>query len=286
MRGTYFTCFLALLSIGSNAQQDFNESAGPEVAYEINNSPAREKFTKYSLPQNGVLSEVFNTKPLYVVGVRNGKMHGTWQSWYQNGLPCDSGRMVKGLPDGEWKHWDNEGRLIAVRHYSADKYQRVRNELVRHHPRKISFPMTQLYQQSRREALRRMHVSYSFAAAAVKHPAASLQEWVYTNITPGNAYKPVFDHSLHHGLYMNIYASGHARDSGFYRDGLRQGLWLHRDSTNGTTLTGSYVNGAKVKEWKLYDMHGRLKEILFYNAKGHLKWRKQARKAARIQFDS
>jgi antitoxin component YwqK of YwqJK toxin-antitoxin module len=284
MRETSLACFFALFSTAAFSQQDYNESAGPEVAYEINtSSPFSEKLNRFSLPKNGTVSQALNNKPLYTVALRNGKMHGTWQSWYQNGLPCDSGRMVRGLPDGEWKHWDSEGRLVAVRHYSADKYQRVKHEMVRPHPKRVAFPLTTLYQRSKREALRYMHVSYSFAAAATRHPGSSLHEWVSTNITSGNAYKPVFDHSLHHGLYLNLYSDGHARDSGYYHDGLRHGLWIHRDSLTNTTLRGSYAKGVKVREWKVYDSNGRLQQILFYNGKGQVKWRKKFQRSTTLE---
>src|SRR5262245_27522270 len=73
-------------------------------------------------PSNGSLQHQLNNKPLFSTATRNHKLHGDWQSWYQNGLLCDSGRFVNGLPDGLWKYWNKKGELIAIRTYSADKY--------------------------------------------------------------------------------------------------------------------------------------------------------------------
>jgi antitoxin component YwqK of YwqJK toxin-antitoxin module len=68
------------------------------------------------------------------------------------------------------------------------------------------------------------------------------------------------------------------KDSGYYQNGLKQGLWLHRDTAKKIIYKGSYINGTKVKEWKFYDLSGKLQEILFYTQKGELKWRKRFQK--------
>jgi antitoxin component YwqK of YwqJK toxin-antitoxin module len=276
MRKTYIACFFAFIFSGSFAQrQDYTGVEAPAVEYD-NNSPAfSQRSVNYSLPRYGSVNEILNDKSLYSASANNRRLHGNWQSWYQNGSLCDSGKLVKGLPDGVWKYWDAEGNLIAIRQYSADKYHRIKNEMSRYHPKRVAFPLTSLYQQNRRAALQHMKASYSFAAAADKKPDQSLPELVKENITPGNAYKPVFDHVLHHGVFVNYFAHGLAKDSGGYKDGLRQGLWVHRDTAEKITLMGSYANGVRIKEWKAYNDDGRLKEILFYNSKGQLKWRKR-----------
>jgi antitoxin component YwqK of YwqJK toxin-antitoxin module len=275
MRKTYIACLFIFIFSGSFAQrQDYTEVGGPEVGYD-NNPSFLQRSANYSLPRYGTVNELLNNKRLYSAAVRNGRLNGEWKSWYQNGALCDSGKLVKGLPDGIWKYWDADGNLIAIRNYSADKYQRIKNEMIRYHPKKAAFPLTTLYQRNRQAALRYMKASYSFAAAIDKKGDQSLPELVAKNITPGNAYKPVFDHALHHGVFINFFVNGIAKDSGSYRDGLRQGLWVHRDTADRITLTGTYANGVRIKEWKVYNEKGKLQEVLFYNSKGQLKWRKR-----------
>ncbi|HET9433792.1 MAG TPA: hypothetical protein VFO37_08560, partial [Chitinophagaceae bacterium] len=200
-----------------------------------------------------------------------------WQSWYENGFRCDSGTFVKGLPDGEWKHWDINGRLVALRTYSADKFHRINNELVRYNPRRIAFPLTALYHRNKRAALRYLRASYSFAGAARTKQGLTLQELITANVTPGNEYQPVFDQSLHHGLYINYFTTGIAKDSGFYQNGLRNGVWIHRDVSSGNTERGSYEHGIRVKGWRTYDKNGQLLSIVQYNSKGEPGWRKSFR---------
>lgn len=219
------------------------------------------------------VEEQLNNKPLYRSGSKNGKLNGAWQSWYQNGRLCDSGTLVKGLPDGVWKHWDKEGRLLAVRTYHADKYHRIRHEIMRYHPRRVTYPLVVLYRKDEAAAKKYLHASYSFAKTPWKEDSHSITRLVTNNITTGNSYRPVFDHSLHHGLYKNFFSNGALKDSGYYQDGLKQGPWVHR-TEKGMVSKGMYSQGKKVKEWKVYDADGRLKEIDFYTSSGKMKWKK------------
>jgi len=228
----------------------------------------------YWLPKRGAINEQLNDKPLFAANVKNGKLHGSWQSWYQNGMHCDSGSLVKGLPDGVWKHWDASGRLIALRTYSADKYHRISNEMIRYHPKRISFPLAVLYQKNKQAAMKYLDVAYSFDNTGRKEASWSLSKLITKNITHGNTYRPVFDHMLHHGLFMNFFPDGIVKDSGYYKNGLRHGMWVHRGSEKAIICHGSYVNGKKVKEWKVYNASGKLQELIFYT-RGELKWRKR-----------
>jgi antitoxin component YwqK of YwqJK toxin-antitoxin module len=237
--------------------------------------PSPEIHTYSSLPANGLVTVQLNNRPLFSTQMKSNKLHGNWQSWYQTGISCDSGTLVKGLPHGVWKHWDASGRLKSLRTYNADKYQRISNDMTRFHPKRISFPLVVLYQKNKQAALKHLSVAYSFENTGRKEPRLSLHDLVARNITGQRSYRPVFDHALHHGLFMNFFAGGIAKDSGIYKNGLRQGMWLHRDSTKQLTYKGAYANGLKIKEWKTYDADGKLREFVFYSSRGKVKWRKQ-----------
>ena len=268
---------VVFLSSFSNAQYLENNS----VAYEETNT-TENNFTAatlqptafFSLPKEGNINEQLNGKSLFAGSVKSRKLNGSWQSWYENGMMCDSGTFVKGLPDGEWKHWDVNGRLMALRTFSADKFNRINNELIRYNPRRTSFPLTALYHKNKRAALKYLRASYSFAGAAKNKDGLSLPQLIAANITPGNSYQPAFDHGLHHGLYINYFTDGMAKDSGYYNNGLRQGLWIHREAPEGSIQRGSYENGVKVKGWRTYDVSGKLLSMIFYTNKGQVSWRK------------
>jgi antitoxin component YwqK of YwqJK toxin-antitoxin module len=70
---------------------------------------------------------------------------------------------------------------------------------------------------------------------------------------------------------MNFYPDGRVKDSGYYRNGLRQGIWVHRDIEKATRQKGTYHNGIKVKEWRTYAESGKLLELVVYGLKGGIK---------------
>ncbi len=74
---------------------------------------------------------------------------------------------------------------------------------------------------------------------------------------------------------MNYYSNGHVKDSGYYKEGLREGLWIHYTAPGGSYWKGFYHNGSQQKEWKLYNEKGKLLLIVFYNQNGEEIWRKE-----------
>jgi antitoxin component YwqK of YwqJK toxin-antitoxin module len=264
MKNFILLAVLVIVTTRSQAQQLDNAvvSSGESTLY------AEKQEERFSFDKDGIISESLNERKLYSGHVKKKKLHGNWESWYQNGQLCDSGQLALGLPEGEWKHWDEEGRLVAVRNYSSDKYNRVKMELTRYNPRHTAYPLTVMYHKNRASASRYLHSSYSFPHSIRRIDDQSLQQWVASNITPGSTYNPVFDQSLHHGLYMNFFTNGLAKDSGYYQNGLRQGVWVHRDAPEGLVRMGTYKNGVKVKEWRVYMPTGKILGIIFYNNKG------------------
>lgn len=231
------------------------------------------KGISFSLPSSGVLHEFYEGSRLFSASSKRSKLNGSWQSWYSAGHLCDSGRLVNNLPDGEWKYWDKQGRLAAVRNYHAEKFLRVNEEIERYHPKRSFYSIAALSRQNKHAALHYLSSAYSFAVAQPKTQFTSLRELVRSNTSEAGQYQPVFENCLHDGLYMNFFANGQAKDSGYYKDGLRYGKWMHRDAAGGSWWEGAYQDGTRVKEWKLYNSHGKLKEIAIYQ-KGEISWRK------------
>lgn len=266
MKTNIFIAILAFLSFRAQSQQLDNAVSATEENIVV---PATDKpEERFSFDKDGMINEKLNERKLYSGNVRKKKLHGNWESWYQNGQLCDSGKLDSGLPDGVWKHWDENGQLIALRTYSADKYNRVKHELTRYNSRHTAYPLTVMYHENRTAAAKYLHSSYSFPHSIRRIDDQSLQKWVAANISHGNAYHPVFDQSLHHGLFINYFPNGVAKDSGYYQNGLRQGVWLHRRYADGLYYTGAYKNGNRIKEWRAYMPSGKIMGIIFYNDKG------------------
>jgi antitoxin component YwqK of YwqJK toxin-antitoxin module len=213
---------------------------------------------------------------LYSGTIKKHRLNGSWKSWYDNQNLCDSGTFVKGIPDGEWKHWNANGELLAIRHYNADKLLRVKNEMRRSHSKNVLYPLVKLFNKNSRRAKQYMEAGYSFSFAT-RPIQLSLEQAVENNITPGNIYRPLFDECLHHGLYMNFFNNGNVKDSGYYKNGLRDGIWVHRDAADNSYVLGVYKNGVKQNDWKQYSANDKLLTIIFYNRKGEVDWKKRIR---------
>jgi len=228
----------------------------------------------YTLTDQRAIEQAANDR-LYSANVKGGKLHGNWQSWYANGQPCDSGTLVKNLPDGEWKHWNEQGQLIAIRHYNAIKFHQVLEEILRYNPKRNFYYLSSLYQKNKQAALHHLNVSYSFPGNNVAINYSTLKELVSSNISGQYHYKPVFEQCIQDGLYMNYFADGSVKDSGYYKNGLRYGKWIHRDLAGSNWQQGAYNNGDRIKEWKVYNNDNRLLELIFYNNNGLVNWRKK-----------
>ncbi|OSZ77528.1 hypothetical protein CAP36_14200 [Chitinophagaceae bacterium IBVUCB2] len=230
------------------------------------------------LPADGAVSAQLQQQLLFSGHVKKQKLHGAWESFYPGNKKLDSGYLRNGVPDGEWKRWDSSGHLLAIRQYDAGKLQQVKEEMRLAHPKKYFYTLSALYKTDRLQALYAISAAYSFSFNQQKRSMQSLLQMVENNSNTANSYIPVFNECLHHGLYMNFFAGGIARDSGYYKNGLRDGVWLHRNSAAGYYFIGSYKNGSPVKEWKQYDEDGRLYAIIFYNKEGREEWTKKIRR--------
>lgn len=226
----------------------------------------------FNLAAEGQLSDKTESGSFYTASVKKGKLHGLWQSNYANGQLLDKGQLVKGIPNGEWKVWNAAGELVAIRNYDADLFWRVKREVELNHPKQYSYALTARYKKQGRDAVKYMQAGYSFIQQRPLR-TKDISQLVELNSSDPEHYHPVFNDCLHHGLYMNFNDNGTTLDSGYYKAGLREGVWVHR--TNDGLWKGAYKNGTRYNEWKLYDTNGKLHLIIFYNRNGKEEGRKK-----------
>jgi antitoxin component YwqK of YwqJK toxin-antitoxin module len=141
------------------------------------------------------------------------------------------------------------------------------------HPKLSRFIITERVKKEGRHVLFVLRSSYSYNNNSYKVPS-SILELVQSNSFHPSAYHPPFIQSLHHGLYMNYFENGIVKDSGHYKEGLREGLWVQRNNSSGGKWMGMYKHGNRQKEWKYYNTAERLQLIVFFNKKGEEVWRK------------
>jgi hypothetical protein len=232
------------------------------------------KGAKYHLPKKAPVTGLYKENTIYQGNTKGHQLTDRWQSWYPTGQLLDSGTLIKGVPHGIWKTWDVNGNLLSMRTYDADKFRRIKNEMLRYNPRMATYPLLRIYQRDRHRALYYLQAGYSYSFTGHRGYELSLQHAVEENIRPGNIYHPVFDDCLHHGLYINYFPAGIAKDSGYYRNGLKEGLWVHRNADRSLS-TGAYKNGNRIGDWKVYSPEGRIRRIILYNKNGEEEWSRE-----------
>ncbi|MBS4065482.1 MAG: hypothetical protein KGZ74_13025 [Chitinophagaceae bacterium] len=226
----------------------------------------------FELPAKTELNEADGSISLHT-SVKNHSLHGSWKSYYNAEQLMDMGTLVKGMPDGLWQSWYPNGQLKSVRNYSADLLVRIQQDVSLNHPKLSKFVITQRYKQEGNNVLYVLRSAYSYNRGNYALPHQPM-ELVKQNASDPFNYHPPFNQSLHHGMYMNYFENGVVKDSGYYKEGLREGLWVHRADVRSGTWKGMYKHGIRQKEWKYYNTTGKLLLIVFFNNKGEEEWRK------------
>ncbi len=218
---------------------------------------------------------------LFLGSVRGHRLHGTWKSWYQGAWYLDSGRLEHSIPDGVWKSWYPNGQLRSIRTYDAFKLGMIKNELRRRHAKNTMYVITDLAKNDPAAAYRLLTPAYSFNNAGPEQHApviTSLKDRADYNATGNHsAYLPPFSECLHHGLYMNFYPDGATKDSGYYKNGVRDGIWEEWIDDGAIRSSGVYKRGVRRNEWRYFSRDGKLLYLLLYNQQGKVKDRIQLR---------
>jgi antitoxin component YwqK of YwqJK toxin-antitoxin module len=215
----------------------------PSAISETNDAPTGKPAFKEELIPSG--SDI-----RYKVSYKKHKKHGSYQSWYNATQIRDAGMFRLGIPDGEWKGWYPDGRLRFIRHYSAEKFGYVKEEIKRP-PKQVFTPL---------------------AAAAKKDPTifslatSSGKSFEDLNIF----YFPPFEQCLHHGLYMNFYPDGSVKDSGYYKNGFREGHWEEWLNKGMIRSSGAYRHGTKSGTWSYFNSEGKLVSLASFSKNGVL----------------
>ncbi len=232
--------------------------------------------------KNGVLvgiNEFGDT--LYVANLSKSQLSGSWRSWYPTRLPCDSGRLVKNIPDGEWKGWYSNGQLKFVYHFNARKLAALKDELRRQPKTKFYYIANkppeiaaEYYNAERIFGHKSTTPRSIFLSRQINHKThqvAKLKTLVEYNTAEkdDDCYLPPFTEALLHGNYTEYYENGKVRKAGIYINGLREGMWEEYTEA-GTKAVGTYHHGYPKGEWRYYNEHGKLVKWKRFDSKGRL----------------
>ena len=247
--------------IFSNAQLSLSDTISDQRAF---NSPPNKEQLNGSYPNGNKKYEGYKLKE---------KLHGQWISWWSNGKKLDSGLLVKGMPDGTWIIRYMDGTPRFIRTYSFDKWQQLQNEKTSYHPKRVSTPLTELYHKNKTQAEKYTKAGYTFCAIRNCNRYKEIFQQTIDQNSLQEHYHPIFQNGLLHGVFANYFPDGSIKDTGNYKNGLPEGLWIKWTDDKQYYWEGFYHHGLKNKEWKLYAANGKLVRIVSYR-EGKYLWRK------------
>ena len=221
-----------------------------------------------SLTNNSIVILKSNTDTLVKAEYKRKVLHGRWMSWHRPGRLYDSGYLDKGIPDGEWKIYYQDGNLRFVRNYDAFLLRKIKNDILRE-SRYSFYEIAAMFRKNPADAIKHFNAANSFNIhASPNSHFLSLIERVKHNTSGSQTYYPPFIESLQHGLCISYFPDGTIQDSGYYKYGLKEGIWQEWQENGQIKMAGYYHNGYKEGIWKYYNNTGKLIALQEYKAKG------------------
>jgi hypothetical protein len=138
--------------------------------------------------------------------------------------------------------------LHSLRQYDAQKMQMIEIAIRQRNPKLAFHPISQ---------------------EAIKHP-----EKLQRLLSPGAAltgagknastYEFPFAACFHHGFFANYFENGTMQQSGYYKDGQKDGLWMQWNYNGNMVASGYYLHGVLHGAKKDFDAAGHLQKMTEY----------------------
>lgn len=213
-------------------------------------------------------------------------LEGSWISYYDNGLICDSGMLTKSIPDGRWVSYYEDGMVRTVAEFNAKKMLQTREEMRRmYRPipgssfgglgpdaiRSSIYPLRGQQAYLRAQYLQ-MQESIQPTDIVGKSAGLSLKKKIDQNTLHfSQRYMPPFDECLVHGQYKSFFPDGKLKDSGYFNNGLKSGVWQESSDDRKISSRGFYKKGTKRGDWRFYSPEGKFLYLRKYTWQGRVK---------------
>lgn len=191
----------------------------------------------------------------------NGKKHGIWKYFYEDGTVRMEGNYKHGAEHGYFKEYDRGGNLLSTSKYAEGVKQEDVAELARLEVRKDYYPgggirISATYnKEGKPEGVRREYA-----------PDGSIERsYIFRNgILIGEGV--VTEKGERDGSWKEYYDNGSLRAEGNYDKDLREGPWKFYHLNGKVEQEGTYVKGKPEGEWRWYYPGGEpLREETYYN---------------------
>lgn len=208
----------------------------------------------------GTITEMVTYKKGYITARErinrrdsDGKPHGMWKWFYDNGSLKSEGSFKNGLKNGIFKYFDQAGNLTAIEKYVDDIRQDSAEEVARLELKRDYYPSGKVkveatYKKGVPEGIRR---EFDEDGNVIESFTFSKGVMVAKGI--------ISNEGLNEGSWKELYPNGMTKSEGIYHHGKRRGEWLFYYPDGALEQKGTYnEKGLPHGEWTWFYKGGNI----------------------------
>jgi len=188
-----------------------------------------------------------------------GRNSGVWKWWNdEKGYLEREGFYSKGLKNGYFKTYDNEGNLISVEKYVDDVLQENAIETT---PLRVKRSLHSNGQIKTLGGFRNgvpdgVHRTYDSTGSVISGAVYTMGILAAEGVTDPSGKKQ--------GDWKTYYSNGQVKSEGRYVDNLKDGIWKYYHQNGVIEQTGRYIRGLQEGEWRWYYDSEALRLSVYY----------------------
>jgi antitoxin component YwqK of YwqJK toxin-antitoxin module len=192
----------------------------------------------------------------------NGYKQGFWQQKYYNGKIKYEGFFRNNMPYGEFKRYDNRGRITSILIYSEKGD--TANATLFHENKKVAATGRYINKIKNGEW---KYYSEEGSLLKLENVIGEIKNGPYkTYYLDGKIYEEKFYiNNILDGENIRYYSNGQMNFKSFYKLGRRVGAFFVYNIDGSVLVYGKYVDDKRHGIWRFYEESGRLQTEINYN---------------------
>jgi antitoxin component YwqK of YwqJK toxin-antitoxin module len=188
---------------------------------------------------------------------KNGKTHGFWVAFHENGKLRARANYKDGKTDGLYEEYYKNGQLKwKVVHKDGKRHGNI--EMYYENGR-LFFKGTFKNDYQRDGTWKSYYENGRLRNKEIYKDEKPEGLWVYYHENGNLDFKRSFKDGKYHGLHEEYHENGQLEQKGYYKDEKKNGYWKYLYENGQLRMEGAYIDGQKHGLWKFYYENGNLK---------------------------
>lgn len=193
-----------------------------------------------------------------------GEKDGLWVDFFDDGKIKSEITYQNNLPNGVYKEYNPDGRLVKVERYEFGKLKAVAKNL-------DSIKLTELkvekkyYPDGKLKAVLVYKDSIYYGTQLFYDRQGNIRAEIYNEVGVKTAEGPVDTAKVRYGTWKLYYENGKLQAEGNYKKGKREGKWIFYYDTGEKFEEGNYIDDYPDGEWVWYFKNGNIMVVEHYD---------------------